>query len=63
MSKEKKLTFEEALAKLEETSENLQKDDVTLEEALKNYELGVEYYRQCSEILENARQKIETYSR
>lgn len=59
----KKMTFEETMKKLEETAENLQKDDITLEEALKNYEKGIEYYNQCDEILKKAKQKIETYSK
>lgn len=63
MAASKKPTFEEALAKLEQTSENLKKDNITLEEALKSFEQGVEYYHQCSEILTNAKQKIETWSK
>ena len=59
----KKITFEATMKKLEETAENLQKDDITLEEALKNYEKGIEYYKQCDEILKKAKQKIETYSK
>ena len=59
----KKMTFEETMKKLEETAENLQKDDITLEEALKNYEKGIEYYKQCDEILKKEKQKIETYSK
>lgn len=60
---EKKLTFEEALEKLEKSSENLKKENITLEDALKNFEEGIAYYKQCSEILNSAKQKIETYSK
>ncbi|MCI9596374.1 MAG: exodeoxyribonuclease VII small subunit [Firmicutes bacterium] len=63
MTAAKKTTFEEALAKLEQASENLKKDNITLEDALKNFEQGVAYYDQCSEILNNAKQKIETWSK
>jgi len=59
----KKPTFEEALKKLEQSSGNLKKETITLEEALKNFEEGIEYYKQCSEILNSAKQKIETYSK
>ena len=60
---EEKLTFEQALEKLEKSSENLKKENVTLEDALKNFEEGIAYYNQCSEILNSAKQKIETYSK
>ena len=43
-------------------TENLKKDNISLEEALKNYEEGIAYYKECSEILNKAKQKIETYS-
>lgn len=58
-----KPTFEEALKKLETASENLKKENITLEDALKNYEDGIQYYKECSEILNTAKQKIETYSK
>ena len=60
---EKKMTFEEALEKLEKSSENLKRENITLEEALKNFEEGIANYKQCSEILNSAKQKIETYSK
>ncbi|MCB6993739.1 exodeoxyribonuclease VII small subunit [bacterium 210820-DFI.6.37] len=63
MTAEKNITFEEALKKLEASSENLKKENITLEDALKNFEEGIAYYNQCSEILNSAKQKIETYSK
>lgn len=63
MVSQKKPTFEEALELLEKSSENLKKENITLEEALKSFEEGIVYYDQCSEILNNAKQKIETYSK
>ena len=60
---DKKSNFEEILQKLEQASENLKKDNISLEEALKNYEEGIAYYKECSEILNSAKQKIETYSK
>lgn len=60
---DKKVTFESALAKLEKTSENLKKEDITLEDALKEFESGIKYYDQCNSILSEAKQKIETYSK
>jgi len=58
-----KPTFEEALKKLESSAETLKKDGVTLEEAMKSYEAGIAYYKQCHEILSEAKQKIETFSK
>lgn len=60
---EKKMSFEEALAGLERSAEILKKDGTTLEEAMENFEKGVAYYRYCSEILSEAKQKIEFYDR
>ena len=60
---DKKSNFEEILQKLEQASENLKKDNISLEEALKNYEDGIAYYKECSEILNSAKQKIEKYSK
>lgn len=63
MTANKKMSFEEALAKLEKTSENLKKDEITLEQALKEFESGIQYYNQCDAILKEAKQKVEVYSK
>lgn len=55
--------FEESLKKLEQASENLKKDNISLEDAMKNFQEGIKYYKECSEILESAKQKIETYTK
>lgn len=55
-----KLSFEDALKKLEETAANLEKENIPLEEAISNYQQGIAYYNQCEEILKNAKQRIET---
>jgi len=57
-----KLTFEEALAGLEQSASDLIKSDITLEEALSAFENGIEYYAKCGEILDSAKQRISTYS-
>ncbi|MEG0391413.1 MAG: exodeoxyribonuclease VII small subunit [Anaerovoracaceae bacterium] len=61
MSKEP--TFEEALNKLSASTEKLNEPNLPLEEAMKSYEEGLAYYEQCSHILQNAKQKIETYKK
>ncbi|MBR5315923.1 MAG: exodeoxyribonuclease VII small subunit [Firmicutes bacterium] len=53
--------FEEALAKLQEMSEQIKSQDTNLEEAITCYSKGMEYYQICHEILENAKQKIEVF--
>lgn len=58
----KNLTFEEALKQLEFSADKLKKDGITLEETMKSYEEGIKYYKQCSEILNSAKQKIEIIS-
>ena len=55
-------TFEDALKGLERSASDLMKPEITLEEALKSFEAGVRYYKQCDEILSAAKQKIEVYS-
>ena len=61
MAEETKLSFEEALAKLEEAAETLKRSDISLEESVKVYENSIMYYNRCSEILKSAKQKIELY--
>jgi len=57
--KEKKETFEQALARLEEIVARLEEGEMPLEEALKNYETGVKAYRHCNALLEEVKRKIE----
>lgn len=54
-------TFEESLKKLEEMSEKIRSGDTTLKEAITCYEEGMHYYKICSDILTNAKQKIEMF--
>ena len=63
MAVNEKPVFEESLRKLEQASENLKKDNISLEDALANFEEGIKFYKECSEILESAKQKIETYTK
>ena len=51
--------FEEALKKLEKIVEDLEKGDLSLDEALKKYQEGIELSRLCSQRLENAKKKID----
>ena len=56
-----KMKFEDALDKLVEMSDKIKGSETSLEEAITCYTKGMEYYRICHEILENAKQSIETF--
>ena len=57
------LSFEEALGKLEAAAEEIKKSDISLENAIQNFENGVKYYERCQQILKDAKQKIEIYDK
>ncbi|MEE1169187.1 MAG: exodeoxyribonuclease VII small subunit [Anaerovoracaceae bacterium] len=59
---DEKITFEEAYEKLRAAGEKLDSGEVTLEEAIKNYEDGIKYYKICKQILDDAKQKIESFN-
>ena len=52
--------FEEALKKLEKIVEDLESGDLSLDEALKKYQEGIELSRLCSQRLETAKKKIDS---
>ena len=54
--KEQKLTFEQAMAALDETVARLEKGDCTLEEMIALHEQGARYAAICTELL-NAYEK------
>jgi len=53
------IKFEEALKKLEKIVEDLEQGDLSLDEALKKYQEGIELSRACYSRLENAKKKID----
>jgi exodeoxyribonuclease VII small subunit len=55
----KKQSFEEALAKLEQITKELEDGDLSLEEALKHFDEGVKLAAQCNSKLNDAQKKIE----
>jgi len=57
------MSFEEALAGLERSAEILKRDGTTLEAAMESFEQGIKYYNYCSELLNDAKQKIEYFER
>jgi exodeoxyribonuclease VII small subunit len=55
----KKKSFEEALAKLEQITQELEEGDLSLEESLKYFDEGVKLAAQCNSKLNDAQKKIE----
>jgi exodeoxyribonuclease VII small subunit len=55
----KKKSFEEALAKLEQITNELEDGDLSLEESLKYFDEGVKLAEQCSSKLSEAQKKVE----
>ena len=58
MSEEKKVTFELAMARLEEIAKLLERGDKPIEEALALYEEVAKLLKYCSRVLEKAEQKV-----
>lgn len=52
------INFEEAMKKLEDIANQLEKNDLELDESVKIFEEGMNLSKKCSEILENAEKKI-----
>ncbi len=57
--KVKEISFEDSLKKLEEIVEELEKGELSLDEALKLYEEGMEFSDKCMEKLNESKQKVE----
>ncbi len=53
-----KMTYEEAISRLEEIVELLEKNEVTLDESMKLFEEGTKLTAFCSDKLKDAQQKI-----
>ena len=53
------MKFEEALSKLEKIVDEMEKGNLTLDQALKKYEEGVKLKKLCTKMLGEAKKKIE----
>ena len=53
------MSFEDALAKLEQAVERLEAGNIGLADAITEYEQGVSYLKHCHQLLERAERKIE----
>ena len=56
----KKMTLEQALARLDEIAAALEDEQLPLEQSLALYEEGTRLIRQCSRQLEDAKLRVET---
>lgn len=54
----KKQSFEEAIKRLQEIVEHLEKGDLSLQESVSIFEEGNELVRECSRMLDEAEQKV-----
>ena len=59
----KTMSFEEALAGLGKAVQAMNREDTPLDDAIEQYEEGIRYYQRCSEILQNAKQKIQQFDK
>ena len=59
MAKAKAFQFEKALETLNETVEQLEQGDLSLEDSLKAFEKGVKLTRECQQALKQAEQKVQ----
>lgn len=57
------IKFEEAVKKLGKIVEDLEKGDLSLDEALKKYQEGLEMARVCTQKLDSAKKKIDVLSK
>jgi exodeoxyribonuclease VII small subunit len=55
----KALSFEESLAELEQLIERMEQGHLSLEEALKSFERGIQLTRTCQKALKEAEQKVQ----
>ncbi len=56
---EKKITFEDALARLEQIVAQIEEGEVSLEESIEKYAEGIKLIKQCRTILDGAEKKIQ----
>ena len=57
------LKFEDAMARLEEIVNGLEKGDLSLDKSLKMFEEGVRLSKSCLKMLDEAQQKVEVLVR
>ena len=58
MSKKEELNFEELMIKLEDITNRLEKEQLSLDESVKLFEEGIELSKKCDSKLEDAEKRI-----
>ncbi len=58
MSKKEDLNFEELIKKLEDITNKLEKEQLSLDESVKLFEEGIEISKKCNSKLEDAEKRI-----
>lgn len=58
MSKKEEVNFEELMTKLEDITNKLENEKLSLDESVKLFEEGMEISKQCNKKLEDAEKKI-----
>ena len=58
MGEEKEISLEEAFTRLQETIENLEKNDITLEQSFQEYQKGMLLVKKCNEIIDKVEKKV-----
>ena len=58
-NEEKKMTIEEAFAKIDTKIKALEGDDITLEDSFKEYQEGMELLKYCHEAISEVEQKVQ----
>lgn len=56
--KEKELTLEEALAQLEQMTETMDREELSLEESFVMYQKGIELVRFCQDKIDQVEKKL-----
>ncbi len=55
---EKEIKFEDAMKRLEEIANELEKDDLTLDDSIAKFEEGMNLSKKCKQMLDRAEKKI-----
>lgn len=55
---EKEIKFEDAMKRLEEIANELEKDDLTLDDSIAKFEEGMNLSKKCKQMLDSAEKKI-----
>jgi len=62
-AKQTKLTFEQALERLEKIVAEMEQGKVSLEQSIEKYAEGIELIKQCRKILDEAEKKIQVLAK